>query len=151
MLFSYKEVDDKGADRGGEIDAVNVDVAIAALQRRGLIIASIDPVTQKLSWSSNISFFRGIKNSDIVMLSRQMTTLFEAQVSALRAFQLLATEARTPQLAEKLSTIATDSQAGSAISAALSRHPHVFTNFYVNMVRAGEESGKLDETFAYLA
>lgn len=151
MLFSYKAVDEKGADRSGQIDAVNIDVAIAALQRRGLIIASIDPVEHKLGLTSTIQIFSGIKGSDIVMLSRQMTTLFEAQVSALRAFQLLASEARTPQLATKLSEIAADIQAGSAISAALSRHPGVFTNFYVNMVRAGEESGKLDETFAYLA
>lgn len=151
MLFNYKAVDQQGADRSGEIDAVNIDVAIASLQRRGLIIASIDPVEKKLSLSSNVTFFGGIKNSDIVMLSRQMTTLFEAQVSALRAFQLLAAEARTPQLAEKLSAIAADIQAGSAISAALSRHPEVFSNFYVNMVRSGEESGKLDETFSYLA
>jgi type IV pilus assembly protein PilC len=151
MLFSYKAVDEKGADRSGTVDAVNIDVAIAALQRRGLIIASIDPVEQKLGLASNIQLFSGIKGSDIVMLSRQMTTLFEAQVSALRAFQLLAAEARTPQLAAKLSEIAADIQAGSAISAALSRHPNVFSGFYVNMIRAGEESGKLDETFAYLA
>ncbi len=151
MLFNYKAVDEKGADRSGTIDAVNIDVAIAALQRRGLIIASIDPVEQKLSLSSNINIFKGIKNADVVMLSRQMTTLFEAQVSALRAFQLLAAEARTPQLAEKLSAIASDIQSGSAISAALSRHPDVFSPFYVNMVRAGEEAGKLDETFSFLA
>jgi len=151
MLFKYKAVDDKGADRSGTVDAVNVDVAISALQRRGLIIASIDPVAEKLSLSTSIQIFSGIKGSDIVMLSRQMTTLFEAQVSALRAFQLLASEARTPQMATKLSEIAGDIQAGSSISAALSRHPGVFTNFYVNMVRAGEESGKLDETFAFLA
>jgi type IV pilus assembly protein PilC len=151
MLFSYKAVDEKGADRSGTVDAVNIDVAIAALQRRGLIIASIDPVEQKLGLRSSIQIFSGIKGSDIVMLSRQMTTLFEAQVSALRAFQLLAAEARTPQLAAKLSAIASDIQAGSAISAALSRHPEVFSGFYVNMIRAGEEAGKLDETFQYLA
>src|SRR3989344_1506849 len=151
MLFNYKAVDDKGADRSGTIDAVNIDVAIAALQRRGLIIASIDPVESKFSLSSNINLFKGIKNADVVMLSRQMTTLFEAQVSALRAFQLLAAEARTPQLAEKLSAIATDIQSGSQISAALSRHPDVFSGFYVNMIRAGEEAGKLDEAFSFLA
>ena len=84
-------------------------------------------------------------------MSRQITTLFEAQVSALRAFQLLASEARTPKIAEKLSAVASDIQGGSTISTALSHHPDVFTVFYVNMVRAGEESGKLDETFAFLA
>jgi type IV pilus assembly protein PilC len=99
----------------------------------------------------NIRLFDSIKGSDIVMLSRQMTTLCEAQVSALRAFQLLAAEARTPRLADVLTAIAGDIQGGSQISTALSRHPEVFSNFYVNMVRAGEEAGKLDETFLFLA
>jgi type IV pilus assembly protein PilC len=85
------------------------------------------------------------------MLSRQITTLFEAQVSALRAFRLLAAEARTPTLGQKLAEIANDLQSGSSISAALSRHPKLFSPFYVNMVKAGEESGKLDETFSFLA
>ena len=123
MLFNYKAVDEQGADRSGQIDAVNIDVAIASLQRRGLIIASIDPVEQKVSLGMNIQLFSGIKGSDIVMLSRQMTTLFEAQVSALRAFQLLAAEARTPQLAAKLSAIAGDIQAGAAISAGWAGRP----------------------------
>ena len=85
------------------------------------------------------------------MVSRQITTLFEAQVSALHAFRLLASEARTPKLAEKLTAVSNDIQSGSSISAALSRHPDVFSLFYVNMVKAGEETGKLDETFSFLA
>jgi type IV pilus assembly protein PilC len=151
-LFTYIALDEQGAQRTGTIDAVNVDVAITALQRRGLIISSIDSADKKaIGWKTNIQLFSGVKNSDIVMLSRQMTTLFEAQVSALRAFQLLASEARTPVLAETLSAIASDIQGGSQISSALSRHPEAFSTFYVNMVRAGEEAGKLDETFAFLA
>lgn len=151
-LFSYKAVDAQGAERTGTIDAVNIDLAITALQRRGLVISSIDPVESSTSpLQRKLTLFNRIAPSDIVMVSRQITTLFEAQVSALRAFRLLAAEARTPKLAEKLSDIANDIQSGSSISAALSRHEDVFTAFYVNMVRAGEESGKLDETFAYLA
>ena len=150
-LFTYKAVDQQGAQRQGTIDAVNIDVAITALQRRGLVISSIEPEKDKVSPWMRISLFDRITNADIVMVSRQITTLFEAQVSALRAFKLLASEARTPKLAEKLSAIANDIQSGSSISAALGRHPDVFTSFYVNMVRAGEEAGKLDETFAFLA
>jgi type IV pilus assembly protein PilC len=152
-LFKYTALDEKGAKREGTVDAVNIDIAISALQRRGLIISSIDPADAKAGWnlSTSIPLFSGIKGSDIVMLSRQMTTLFESQVSALRAFQLLAAEARTPRLADVLTAIATDIQSGSQISSALSKHPDVFTNFYVNMVRAGEEAGKLDETFSFLA
>src|SRR3989344_454650 len=150
-LFTYTALDPEGAQRQGTIDAVNIDVAITALQRRNLVVSDIDPVENKVSAFSRISFFDRITNADLVMISRQITTLFEAQVSALRAFRLLASEARTPKLAGKLTEIANDIQSGSAISVALSRHPDVFTSFYVNMVKAGEESGKLDETFTYLS
>ena len=150
-LFSYRAVDAEGAERQGTIDAVNIDVAITALQRRGLVLSAIEPEGGKTTSWGRLSFFDRVTNADIVMISRQITTLFEAQVSALRAFRLLASEARTPVLAEKLSTVANDIQSGSTISAALSRHPDAFSAFYVNMVRAGEEAGKLDETFAFLA
>ncbi len=150
-IFTYTALDAEGNERQGTIDAVNMDIAIAALQRRGLVISGIDPAENPTLLSRRFSFFDRVTNADIVMLSRQITTLFEAQVSALRAFRLLAAEARTPALSEKLSAIGNDLQSGSSISAALARHGEVFTPFYVNMVRAGEESGKLDETFAFLA
>ena len=151
-LFKYKAVDPEGAERAGTIDAVSVDVAIAAIQRRGLIISSVEPVESgRGGLSSRIALFDRVTNADVVMLSRQITTLFEAQVSALRAFRLLAAEARTNTLAQKLTAIANDIQSGASISSALSRHPDAFSAFYVNMVRAGEESGKLDETFSFLA
>ena len=151
-FFTYTALDSEGNEREGTIDAVNIDVAIVALQRRGLIISNIDPADKKpANISGRLSFFDRITNSDIVILSREIMTLFEAQVSALRAFRLLASEARTPKLAEKLSAVADDIQSGSPISTALSRHKDVFSDFYISMVRAGEETGKLDETFAFLA
>ena len=150
-IFKYKAVDAEGNERGGTIDAVNMDLAIAGLQRRGLVLSSIDPAQSAPLFGKRISFFDRVTNADVVMLSRQITTLFEAQVSALRAFRLLAAEARTTSLGEKLTAISNDLQSGSSIAAALAKHPDAFSNFYVNMVRAGEESGKLDETFAYLA
>ena len=150
-LFTYTALDAQGNERHGTIDAVNMDIAIAALQRRGLVISGIDPVENTSLLSKRFSLFDRVTNADVVMLSRQITTLFEAQVSALRAFRLLAAEARTPALGEKLTAVANDLQSGSSIAASLGRHPEVFSGFYVNMVRAGEESGKLDETFSFLA
>ena len=151
-VFSYTALDAGGNEQKGTIDAVNIDVAIVALQRRGLIISNIESGDKPaLSLRSRIPFFDRVTNSDLVILSRQITTLFEAQVSALRAFRLLAAEARTHTLAEKLSAVADEIQSGSPISTALSRQGGVFSPFYINMVRAGEETGKLDETFAFLA
>lgn len=149
MLFNYKAIDKEGNATEGSIDAVTIDVAIASLQRRGLVISTIDPADKKSIL--DITLFERVSNRDVVILSRQIATLFEAQVSALRVFRLLATEAVNPVLQRKLTQVADDLQGGSTISNALSKHEGVFSSFYVNMVRAGEESGKLDETFLYLA
>ncbi len=150
-LFYYTAIDAEGKERKGSIDAINKDVAVTALQRRGLTLSSITPAESNSFFQMRLSFFERVKNKDIVILSRQITTLFEAQVSALRAFRLLAAESGSPLLQDKLNEIANDIQSGSTIADALGKHPKVFSDFYVAMVRAGEETGRLDEAFAFLA
>lgn len=151
MLFSYHALDKDGHERAGTVEALSVDVAVSTLQRRGLIVSSIEPTTKKSVLNIEIGLFKRVSNKEIVILSRQIATLFEAQVSALRIFRLLAAEVDNKYLSEIMTQVADDLQGGSPISKALSRHPKVFTGFYVNMVRSGEESGKLSETFGYLA
>ena len=152
MLFNYEAVDQTGAKKNGSIDAINTDIAIASLQRRGLVLTSIHEAgTGGSVLSMNLSIFDRVSSKDVVILSRQLSTLFEAQVSALRVFRLLGAETENAVLAKKLTEIADDLQSGTSISGALSKHPKVFSDFYVSMVKAGEESGKLDQTFQYLA
>ncbi|MFA6552215.1 MAG: type II secretion system F family protein [Candidatus Paceibacterota bacterium] len=151
MLFIYKVIDNNGRMSDGTIDAVSIDVAISSLQRRNFIISSIKPAESHSIFDRKLTLFERVKTKDVVVLSRQMATLFEAQISALRAFRFLVAETESPALRTSLLEIADDLQGGSSISKALSKHPKVFSDFYVNMVKAGEESGKLDETFLYLA
>lgn len=151
MLFNYEAVDQTGAKKNGSIEAVNVDVAIASLQRRGLILTTIHGADEGGLLSKDIALFDHVGMKDVVILSRQLSTLFEAQVSALRVFRLLGAETENRTLAKTLTAVADDIQAGAPISGALAKHPKIFSDFYVSMVKAGEESGKLDETFSYLA
>ena len=151
MLFTYRAIDQDGHEREGTIEAPSQEVAVSSLQRRNLIISVIESSEKRSLLELEIPMFNRISNKEIVILSRQISTLFEAQVSALRVFRLLASEVDNKKLATVLSTIGDDIQGGSPISKALARHPKVFAPFYVNMVRAGEESGKLSETFIYLA
>lgn len=151
MIFNYKAIDNTGVQREGSIEAINQDVAISSLQRRGLIISSIKSPGEAGLLQKNLSFFNSVSNKDIVILSRQMSILFEAQVSALRVFRLLGSEAENSTLRKALMQVADDLQGGSSISKALQKHPDIFSAFYVNMIRSGEESGKLDEVFSYLA
>jgi len=151
MLFTYRATSKEGTEQKGNIDASSMDVAIAALQRRELIVLSINPADEGNFLSRNISLFERVKMRDVVILSRQISTLFEAKVSVLAAFRLLASESENQVLKRKLVEVTDDVKGGMAISAALSRHPDVFSDFYINMVKSGEESGKLSETFLYLA
>lgn len=156
MLFKYSGTDESGVTKEGTIDAQNIDVAITSLQRRGYTITAIDPLTEATKLSGKlleyqVSFFEHISNKEVVMFSRQIATLFNAQVSALRIFRLLATEAENPLMRRILNEISDDVQGGSSISVAMSQHPQVFSSFYVSMVKAGEESGKLNDVFMYLA
>ncbi|MDB5265246.1 MAG: Type secretion system domain, type pilus assembly protein PilC [Parcubacteria group bacterium] len=151
MLFSYHALDKDGHERQGTIEALSMDVAVSTLQRRNLIVSSIDPAIQKSKLSIELGLFKHVSNKEVVILSRQIATLFEAQVSALRVFRLLAAEVDNKYLSEVLTQVADDLQGGSPISKAMARHPKIFSSFYVNMVRSGEESGKLSETFGYLA
>lgn len=152
MLFKYKAIDQHNASREGTVEAGNVESAISTVQKRGYTVISIDPIEEKTAfYNIEIDWFQSVSNKDIVILSRQIATLFEAQVSALRIFRLLASEAENPQLRSILSNIADDLQAGSSISRALSTHPEVFSSFYVSMVRSGEETGSLEKSFNYLA
>lgn len=152
MLFNYEVLDEKGEKKAGSIDAINVDVAISSLQRRGLVLASIKEANGRDSFlSSKISLFDRVSGKEIVILSRQLATLFQAQVSALRIFRLLSGESENNLLRNKLNVIADDLQSGSSISTALEKHPKIFSEFYVSMVKTGEESGKLDQVFEYLA
>ena len=151
MLFKYHAIDADGHERDGTIEAPSQEVAVSALQRRNLIVSVIDFAEKKSLLKLDIPFFSRVSNKDVVILSRQIATLFEAQVSTLRIFRLLAGEIENKQLAAIISSVGDDIQGGSPISKALARHPKVFSDFYVHMVRAGEESGKLSEIFNYLA
>ena len=155
MEFKYEALDSAGKPQAGVVNAASNDAAIATLQRKGLTITALTASGGAGGLESlisiNLPFLGGVSNRDIVLLSRQIATLFEAQVSALRVFRLLSEQASKDTLRRVLIEVGDDLQAGTSISEALARHPHIFSAFYVNMVRAGEESGKLNQTFLHLA
>ena len=154
MLFNYIAVDNTNNKREGTVEAVTLDAAISAIQKRGYTVVSIDPVEDKgFAGLGNIEFnlFQSVSNKDIVILSRQISTLFQAHVSPLRIFRLLSAEIENPRLRTAMNEIVEDLQGGSTISKAMSSHPDIFSSFYINMVRSGEESGSLEKSFSYLA
>jgi len=152
MLFTYKVINKEGKEQIGDIDAINRDSAISSLQQRGMVVVSVaDAMEEKNLFKRNIAFFDKVSSKDTVMMSRQLAALFEAQVSAVKAFTLLSNNTENAIMRRTLSSVATDIKGGISMSQSMGQYPEVFSDFYVNMVKAGEESGKLTETFLYLA
>ncbi len=151
MNFSYSAINQEGVKSQAVVTAASVDEAVSLLQKKGLSVVEIKENEESGTLASFSLFKPQIKIKDVVIFSRQIATLFEAGVSALKAFRLLAAENDNKALQEELTGVADDIEAGFPLSGALEKRPKLFSPFYVNMVKAGEESGKLNETFLYLA
>ncbi len=151
MLFIYKAVTKEGLETTGEVESQSIDIAIDALQKNGLVVVSVSPSDKKTLFELDLNIFKSVSQKEIAMVSRQISTLLDAHVPALRTFRLLAAESENLLINKKFTEISDDMQNGVAISDALFKHPSMFSDFYVNMVRGGEESGKLPETFIALA
>lgn len=158
MLYHYTALGQEGKTIEGDIEGMSLDNAIALLQKKGVTIVDVkekgdgkDGDIMKEIFGDVQLFKQKISTKDIVVFSRQVSTLFQAGVSALKAFRLLAQENENKTLQEQLLGVADDIEGGISLSEALSKRPNLFSNFYVNMVKAGEESGKLNEVFLFLA
>lgn len=152
MRFVYTSIDEDGQEHQGHIESYTKDSAISSLQRKGLTIVSIEAEEDSVPiWERRIKFFEHVSNKEIVILSRQFATLFQADVSALKVFKLLGEASDNAKLSDALLDMVSELKEGSSIAKAFSRHTDIFSDFYVNMVAAGEESGNLSDTFSYLA
>jgi len=138
MLYKYEATTLEGEKKSGSIEAANVEIAVSSLQRRNLIIVSIHPAGKSGHfWEKNLKLFERVKMRDVVILSRQLSTLFEAKVPVLDSFKLLAAETENSLLRAKLSKVLEDIQGGSSLSSAMAKHPDVFSKFYVSMIMSG--------------
>lgn len=154
MLYQYTATTLEGELKTGSIEASSVDIAISALQERGLVITDIKSTKQAgsvLESLGSLKFFNKVKHKDIVVLSRQLATLFEAKIAVMDSLRLLAGQVTNIRLKESLTEIIEDIKGGSSLSLAMSKHPDIFSVFYINMIKSGEESGKLEEIFGSLA
>lgn len=150
--FLFKVRTTEGKLREGKLEAQSLDRAVTALQKENLIIISVTPESESgTAFAHFQSLFDRITHKDMVILSRQLSTLFEAKVPVVQSLRTLGGESAKPKIRNILAHVLDDIQGGMSMSQAMERQPELFSVFYVNMVRSGEESGKLGEVFTYLA
>ncbi len=153
--YLYKARSQAGENTEGSIEASSLDAAVTSLQGRGFLVTSIEPVEGRESfWNTFFSWKFGkgrIKTVDIVLITRQLATLFEARVPLVESLKILASETQSRALRSHIAEFLDDIEGGMSMSQAMARQPEVFSKFYVAMVRSGEESGKLEDVFRFLA
>lgn len=152
--FSYIALDQKQNTVNKTIDSPDRASAIDALTKQGLRPISIKETKAKTS-EATISKFTGskkVKNDQLVMFTRQLSAMISAGVPILRALTALADHiAESPTLQDILRHVIHDIEAGSTLANALDKYPNTFSAVYVNMVRAGEAAGILDDVLKRLA
>ncbi len=149
--FEYRVRTPEGEVRNGLITASSEEAALDALQENRLTVVAIREAAAPSFLERGVIFGAGIKQKDVVIFSRQLATLFEARIPIAQALKTLMSEADKPALRRIIAEILDDVVGGMALSQAMAKHPRAFSSFYVNLVRSGEESGKLQEIFTYLA
>lgn len=148
MIFLYEVIDKNKNVINGKIDARSREEAIEILHGRENIIVNL--FEERKSFL-NINILQRVKSRDIVILSKEISLLFAAEIPALRIFKLITTQTENPYLQSILVDITNQIQKGSSISEAFRKYESVFGAFFANVLDVGEESGTLDRSFQYLA
>jgi type IV pilus assembly protein PilC len=147
--FVFKAMDLAGVAARGEVDAVSKQAVADQLKERGLVV--LDIATKYRSREINIEIFSRVKAAELAVASRQLATMVSSGLTILRAVHVLETQTKSKLLQSTLATVRQDVEAGLMLSAALERHPKVFSQLYVAMVRAGEAGGVLESSLMRVA
>ena len=151
ITFSYQARDMSGKIVSGIQDAINEDNAVTSLMSRGLMVLSLQQKaaatkTRKKTWT--------VKETDLVLFTRQLSTMIEAGISLVQALTALYDQCdpkRQKSLRHIISDVTTRVQGGETFNESIAKHPRVFDRLFVSMVKAGEHGGLLAEILDRLA
>ena len=152
MEFNYVARTKQGDLQTGIVEASGRSGAVETLQSRGLVLLDLRSGASGGSiFSMNLKIFQRVKLKEMTTFSRQLATLVSAQVPLLSSLQTLSKQTENEYFRDMILEVANDVEGGAVLSKALSRHPKIFSDFFVNMVRAGEASGGMENSLNYLA
>ncbi|MDP2926683.1 MAG: type II secretion system F family protein [bacterium] len=151
MKFNYQARTKEGDIQAGAVEAASRETALKVLQDYRLIVTYLEKAGQEPFYSRRLKIFERVSRKDLVLFSRELSTMFKSEVSLIESLRAIAEETKNPSFKEKILKIGEEVEGGSSLSDALATFPDLFTSFYVNLVKSGEVSGQLSEVLEYLA
>ena len=149
-VFLYKAKDVTGGEHAGEIQSPDIRSAANTLRKKGLIVISVNPKKPPVGEFLN-RFLNRVSFGELVIITRQLATMISAGLVLSEAIDILEEQQTNKTLKKALSEISQDVKGGLTLAQGLSRHPNIFPHLYVNLVRSGETSGKLDQVLLQMA
>ncbi len=151
-LFNYQAKDKQGILRKGSVEAASIVQASEILHSHSLTVLELVPAESGgINLDKYLPFLNRVPRKELVVFSRQLSTLINAKVPIIQALDILAEQVSSKRLQGIILEMIAEIEAGKSLSEAVSEYPNVFSNLYVHLVKAGELSGTLDRSLAYLA
>ncbi len=149
-VFSYRAENAQGKVKRGSIVGISENDAILRLRKQELNPLSLKEETGSLT-NRFLLLINPIKTKDLAIFSRQFSVMISANVPVVESLLILVDQTHNISLKNMIAEIAFEVDGGAFLSDALAKRPRIFSNFFVNIIRSGETSGKLDEVLSYLA
>ncbi|MBI4457540.1 type II secretion system F family protein [Candidatus Uhrbacteria bacterium] len=150
-LFDYIAADATGATSRGAVEAATAELALDTLKDRGLNVQSLEERAPVSFFARALPSFGGIPIKAIVIFSRQFSILVGAQVPIVESLRTVANQTQHRRMREIVFDVADEVEAGTPLSTAMAKYPAAFSDFFVNMIKSGETTGRLEEIMIYLA
>ncbi|OYT68988.1 MAG: hypothetical protein CFK49_02905 [Armatimonadetes bacterium JP3_11] len=150
-LFGYEAVDNKGRTLKGAMEADSEQLVLAKLHEQGLHVVRVEQQREKTKLFSGLGKSKKPKLQALVVFTRQFATMIDAGIPILRCLDILHTQTKDAALKNALDSVRKDVKSGMALNEAMEKHPLVFTDLFVNMIRAAEVAGILDQILDRLA
>ena len=149
-IYTWVAETKKGKVIKGELEAADEKAAGLQLKRRSLTVKKIKPKPKDIF--ENVSFMQPkVTNKDIVIFTRQFSTMIDAGLPLIQGLTILAEQAENKTFRDVLKEIVSDVEGGASLAEAMGKHPQVFDRLFVNLVAAGEVGGILDTILQRLA
>ena len=149
--FEYTVRDKVGKVVTGKLDAPSEAMLVSRLKGMGYTPLTVKKSGTGLNRDINLTIGTGVSLKDLAVMSRQFATMITSGLSLVRSLTILSQQCESKALAATLATVRSDVEAGQSLSSALAKHPKIFPPLMVNMCRAGEVGGFLDETLLAVA
>lgn len=148
--YQFEARDTRGRVFKGELDAPNESEARVRLRAQKLMPMKVAQAEQKVSGLKKVGG-KGVPLKELQVFTRQLSTLLGSGIPILQSLEVLSQSQRSPGMSIALKSMVNDINQGRRFGEAMAEHPLVFDRFYVNMVKAGEESGNIDQILNRLA